>query len=67
MSENQKIGIIRGNDTRYPRDTEVEILNYCQTTNEYLVKPVEGQTQCCVKPEDLIVIYPKEVLNENNI
>ena len=49
-------GIIRGNDTRYPRDTEVEILNYCQTTNEYLVKPVEGQTQCWVKPEDLIVI-----------
>ena len=60
-----KIGIIRGSNTRYPKDTEVEILNYCQTTNEYLVKPVEGQTQCWVKPEDLIVLYPKEVLNES--
>ena len=58
-------GIIRGNDTRYPRDTEVEILNYCQTTNEYLVKPVEGQTQCWVKPEDLIVIRFLEAGKEN--
>lgn len=60
-------GIIRGSNTRYPKDTEVEIITYCQTTNEYLVKPVEGQTQCWVKPEDLNVIYPKEVLNEGNI
>lgn len=53
-------GIIRG-DTRYSKGTEVEILAYFKTTNEYLVKPVEGQTQCCVKPEDL------EVLDESNI
>lgn len=64
-----KRGIIRG-DTRYTKGTVVEILAYFKTTNEYLVKPVEGQTQCCVKPCDLIIMYPKEileVLNESNI
>ena len=61
MSENQKRGIIRGNDTRYTKGTEVEILTYFKTTNEYLVKPVEGQTQCCVKPDDL------EVIDESSI
>lgn len=53
-------GIIRG-DTRYSKGTEVEIITYFKTTNEYLVKPVEGQTQCCVKSDDL------EVLDESNI
>lgn len=61
MSENPTRGIIRGSDTRYTKGTEVEIIVYCKTTNEYLVKPVEGQTQCCIKPEDL------EVLDEGNI
>ncbi len=54
-------GIIRGNNTRYPEDTEVKIIVYCKITNEYLVQPVEGQTQCWVKPEDL------EVIDESNI
>lgn len=67
MSENQKRGIIRGNNTRYSEGTEVEIIVYCQTTNEYLVKPVEGNTQCWVKPEDLIVISFLEASNESNI
>ena len=60
-------GIIRGNNTRYTEGTEVEILVYCKTTNEYLVKPVEGQTQCWVKPHALEILYPKEVLNAGNI
>lgn len=67
MSENQKRGIIRGSNTRYSEGTEVEILNYCRTTDEYLVKPVEGNTQCWVKPEDLIVIRFLEASNESNI
>ena len=61
MSEDHKRGIIRGSNTRYPEGTEVEIIVYCKTTNEYLVQPIEGQTQCWVKPDDL------EVLNEGNI
>lgn len=61
MSENPTRGIILGGDTRYTKGTEVEILTYFKTSNEYLVKPVEGQTQCCIKPEDL------EVLDESNI
>ena len=67
MSKNHKRGIIRGIDTRYSKGTEVEILTYFKTSNEYLVKPVEGQTQCCIKPEDLIVIRFLEASNESNI
>lgn len=61
MSENHKIGIIRGSNTRYPEGTEVKIIAYCKTTDEYFIQPVEGWTQCWVKPDDL------EVLNESNI
>ena len=61
MAENQKRGIICGNDTRYTKGTEVEILTYFKTSNEYFVKPVEGQIQFFIKPDDL------EVLDEGNI
>ena len=54
-------GIIRGNNTRYTEGTEVEIIVYCKTTDEYLVQPVEGQTQCWVKP------WALEVLDESDI
>ena len=53
--------LIRGSETRYSKGTEVKILAYCRATDEYLVKPIEGQTQCWVKPEDL------EALDESNI
>ena len=52
-------GIIQGSNTRYTEGTEVKIIVYCQSTNEYLVQPIEGQTQCWVKPDDLNILYPK--------
>ena len=56
-----KRGRIRGNNTRYTEGTEVKIIAYCKTTDEYFIQPVEGQTQCWIKSDDL------EVLNESNI
>ena len=48
-------------DCRYVEGTRVVVLKYLKSSNEFLIRPLEGMTQCCVKPEVLEVVYESDI------